>query len=612
MNNTFGPVSAQPQHDPSIERALNLLIETTHDLSRTLSLHELMKKIVCRARDLVGSHLAWVTTLDEGAQVFRNLATEGHLSPGTERMTATIDRGAVSVVMATNSFFATQDYLSDPRFTHSEELDRQFKAERIMSLAGFPILSEGKVQGLLFVAERYARHYTGREVSVLGSFALHAGVAMRNAENFAQLTQALAEAEQSRRSLEDHISRVEISAHAHDEMMSLLSQGADLSMFMRRMAALVDGAIHYLDDTLTVRDEVVPDDYDGGLVARLRQGTLDQARILSAIASSRAHGRAALVQEDNGERCLALTLHSGSGRGDSLIVCLRGPVNDIQMRNLERSAVALSIAKLWTERRETERQIASSTLLRHLALVAQPDQPTIAAVRDRLKLGPGQPVQLALIALTTVERATRIDAIRHAGSRLDILVDAIDDHCLVIGTVNVVEDFVAALSRAQPDGMTGGLISEPFADLEKTADHYRRVARAMQVMLRLSRLDRFLPEREVSLFARLFETADLTRIGEFVADRLAPIERRDPQQRARLKATLLAYFDNQHSIARTAAELGIHVNTARQRLDSLAEATGGWRDPITAMELHVALRLNALSIGEPTPTHLSRARKIVT
>ncbi len=62
---------------------------------------------------------------------------------------------------------------------------------------------------------------------------------MRNARNFAQLTQALAAAEQSRCSLEDHISRVEVSAHAHDQMMSLLAKGADLALFLRRMAALV-------------------------------------------------------------------------------------------------------------------------------------------------------------------------------------------------------------------------------------------------------------------------------------------------------------------------------------------------------------------------------------
>ena len=586
--------------DPSVERALNMLIETTHDLSRTLSLQDLMKKIVSRARDLVGSHLAWVTTRDDGSEIFRNLATEGHLSPGTERMTATIDRGAVSVVMATKSFFATQDYLTDPRFTHSDELDRQFRTERIMSLAGFPILSEGKVQGLLFVADRYARHYTGREVSVLGSFALHAGVAMRNAENFAQLKQALAEAEHSRRSLVDHISRVEVSAHAHDEMMSLLAQGADLSMFMQRMAALVGGAIQYLDDTLTVRDEVVPADYRGELAARLRHGGLDRARILSAIASSRAHGRAALVHEEGAERCLALTLHNGSGRGDSLIVCLHGSVDDILMRNLERSAVALTIAKLWTERRETERQIASSTLLRHLALVTKPDSPTIAAVRDRLRLGPGQPVQLALVALGDADRRSRADIVRQAGARLDILMDTIDDHCLAIGTEGVIADFLAAIGRVQTDQPFGGLLSDPYTGLNATAGHYIRIAKAQRVMLRLSPLDRFLPERDVSLFAQLFETADLSRIGEFIAGRLAPIEQRDPRQRADLKATLLAYFDNQFSIVRTAAELGIHVNTARQRLDSLAEATGGWDDPITAMELHIALRLDALNLGVST------------
>lgn len=594
MNQTVLP---PPDYDASVERALNLLIETTHDLSRTLSLHQLMNKIVSRARDLVGSHLAWVTTLDEDAQVFRNLATEGNLSPGTEQMTATINSGAVSAVMATKSFFVTQDYLADDRFSHSETLDRQFKAEQIMSLAGFPILSDGKVQGLLFVADRYARHYTGREISVLGSFALHAGVAMRNAGNFAQLTQALAQAEHSRKSLEDHISRVEISAHAHDEMMSLLAQGADLSTFMRRMGALVDGAIQYLDDTLTVRDEVVPPGYAGGLAAKLRQGDMDPARIRSAIAASRGHGRAAILHQEGDERCLALALHSGSGRGDSLIVCLCGPVDDIQLRNLERSAVALSIAKLWTERRETERQIASSTLLRHLALVTQPDGATITAARDRLKLGAGQSVQLALIALPAQDRRAQTDLIRQIGARSDLLLDVIDDSCLAIGRTEVVDAFLDMLQRAQKAAPIGGLLSEPFAALEETAAHYTRIAKALRVMSRLSQLTRFLPEREVSLFARIFETADLSGIGKFVADRLTPIEDRDPRQRAQLKATLLAYFDNQHSIARMATAMGIHINTARQRLEAIEQVTGGWHDPITAIELHIALRLDALEIG---------------
>jgi len=53
--------------------------------------------------------------------------------------------GAVSVIMKSKSFFDTLDYLSDTRFSHSVELDRIFRLENIVSLAGFPIMCEGKV-----------------------------------------------------------------------------------------------------------------------------------------------------------------------------------------------------------------------------------------------------------------------------------------------------------------------------------------------------------------------------------------------------------------------------------------------------------------------------------
>jgi hypothetical protein len=43
----------------------------------------------------------------------------------------------------------------------------------------------------VFVAHRYARKLSGRETSLLRAFALHAGVALRNANTFAMLSQAL-------------------------------------------------------------------------------------------------------------------------------------------------------------------------------------------------------------------------------------------------------------------------------------------------------------------------------------------------------------------------------------------------------------------------------------
>lgn len=563
-----------------VEQALNLLIETAHDLSRTLSLDELMGKIVTRARQLVGANIAWVTTLDEEAQLFSNLATEGHLSPGTAQMIARPDQGVVSVVMETKTFFATREYLGDDRFNHSADLDAQFRAERIVSLAGFPILADGKVQGLLFVADRFARDYSGREISILGSFALHAGIAIRNAATFGRLTDALADADTSRAALEAHIQRVERSAEVHDEMMAMLAQGAGLSSFLSRMAAVVDGAIRLLDPTLYVREQIRAPGYRGAMLEGL--DALDPTRVVAALSNSRANGRVAQVAAVGGERCLALALPGGAGRGGGLLICIDGPTDDIQVRNLERSAVALSIAKLWSEQQEPGRELLDPVLLRHLVLVPQPDATIVTAARARLMLKPDEPMHLAVLTPGAVG-----DAPAPSGARL--LQALIEEAHVFFGPAPDLTKALAAIPRV------AGILGRPFEMLEDTAGHYARIAKIHAVMQRLGLLRHVLPEDEVSLFAHIFETADRAHVDAFGRSRLGAIEQRDPGDRAGLKATMLSYFDNQFSLTRTAVCLNIHVNTVRQRLATLTQLLGGWDDPTARLDLHVALKLDALT-----------------
>lgn len=577
------------------ERGLNLLIDTTHDLSCTLSLQDLLQKIVHRARGLASANIVWLTILDEQEGVFVNIAIEGNLSPATACMVAPVDRGAVCLITTTKSFFTTQNYLTDNRIRHSADLDRQFAAESIVSLAGFPIIADDKVQGLLFVADRYSRQYSGREISVLGSFAQHAGAAMQNARSFTRLSEALEETELNRRSLESHIQRVETSAQAHDEMMSLLAQGADLLAFMQRMAGQINGSIQYLDTTLTIREEVASDRYDGTLSQALREGEIDQAKLLSALARSRENGRSAILHETDSERALAFALHGGNKRGDSLIVFHTGQIDEIQLRNLERSTVALSIAKLWAEKRETERLIASSTLLRHLVLVSPPDAPTITSIRDRLALSTQQPVQMAIIVLLGLGRAEQTSLIRDAGARLSVLIDLIDDTYLAVGPQKQLGKLLETLSRRSGSAQIGGLFSAPFADLKDSPKHYVKLGSSLRTMQKIAPLNRFIDVADVNLFARIFEGSDPEWISDFVVKTLAPIAARDPRDRAQLKTTLLSFFENQFNIARTAQRLDIHTNTVRQRLETLRYVTGGWDDPAFALELHVALKLDKLT-----------------
>jgi GAF domain-containing protein len=576
------------------ERGLNFLIDTTHDLSSTLSLQDLLRTIVVRARLLVAADVAWVTVLDNESEIFRVVTADGHLSPATAAMTSRIDRGAVSLVMSSKSFFETPDYLSDQRFRHAPDLDRIFKTEKIKTLAGFPILWENKVHGLLFVANRYARKLSGRETSLLGAFALHAGVALRNANAFAMLSQALDEAERNRSALIEHIQRVEASAAAHDELTDLLASGADLSQFLEKMSNRIGGAVFLYDDEFRIDDEFVSGAYSSGLADELRAGRIDLAALINANAQSRHTGRSVIVLEQGAEQCRAIALHGGNGRRDSLVICHLGELDAIEIRNLERSAVALSIAKLWNERRETEKLIASSTLLRHLVLVTPPDPSTISAVRERLGLRVDQPVQLALIAISGIDRISQTARVRECAAGLNVLVDLFDEGYLAVGHLPATQAFLQNLSKGRRAWTAGGILSEPFGDLAQAASHFMRINNALRVLGKMKTLDRFVTQREVNIFAKLFEVNDASRIAAYADHVLSAIDARAPRQKDGLKRTLLVYFDTQHNIKRTAEALGLHINTVRQRLGALREITGGWDDPVKALELHVALRLSAI------------------
>jgi hypothetical protein len=577
------------------ERGLNLLNETTHDLASTLALHDLLRTIVSRARSLVGANVAYLTRLNEDHTIMRTVAAEGLISPATWELSANVGVGAVSLVVSAKSFFDTQDYLGDQRFRHTESFDRAFKNESIVSLAGFPILSEDKLQGILFIADRYHRKLSGREISVLGSFALHAGVAMRNAHAFTMLSEALAEAERNRVALIDHIHRVDVSAAAHDEMTSLLAKGTEWPLFIQGMANQINGAIILYDEAFSVRERFTSAAYRGRLAADLKDGKIDSSLLISAVSKSRHSGQSVVMFDADNEHCRAMALHGGAGRGESLVICHLGELDPIDIRNLERGTVALSIAKLWSERRETEQLIASSTLLRHLTLVDPPDGSTISAIRDRLKITTDQPVMLALIAMSGLDRAVQTTMIREAASKMNLLVDLVNDTYLAVGPEKSVRALLQTLLRRRKGWEIGGIVSEPFSDLTQAAVRYAQIEQALLVLRKMNRLNRFVEHSQVNLFAKLFEVGDASRIARYVEQILSPIEERDPHQKTQLKKTLLCYIDSEHNIVRTAERLGVHVNTVRQRLDTLREITGGWDDPIFALELHVALRLDAVT-----------------
>jgi hypothetical protein len=360
------------------------------------------------------------------------------------------------------------------------------------------------------------------------------------------------------------------------------------------MARHIDGAVFLMDDELGIREEFVAAGYRGELAGEIKNDRFDRASLIAANARSRHTGRSVALFDRSGEHGRVIALHAGTGRGDSLVICHRGELDAIEIRNLERSAVALAIATLWNEKRETEKVIASSTLLRHLVLVTPPDAATISAIRDRLNLPADLPVVLALVVISGIDRPTQTARVRECAARANLLVDLFDDSYLAIGPEAAIGEFLRNLARARAGWEAGGILSDPFTDLAQAPILLARMSQALQVLRNMKVLDRMVGQSEVNVFARIFEAGDAPRIAAYLTDLLSPIDRASPRQHAVLRRTLLTYFDCRHNLKRTAVSLGVHVNTVRQRLDMLKTALGGWDDPVNALELHLALRLAAI------------------
>jgi hypothetical protein len=75
------------------ERGLLAAIASAQDLSSRLDLQELLRAIVSRARNLVGSDIAWLSTYDAEFGEFHVLVVDGALSQRPAGMVARRDRG---------------------------------------------------------------------------------------------------------------------------------------------------------------------------------------------------------------------------------------------------------------------------------------------------------------------------------------------------------------------------------------------------------------------------------------------------------------------------------------------------------------------------------------
>ena len=302
-----------------------------------------------------------------------------------------------------------------------------------------------------------------------------------------------------------------------------------------------------------------------------------------------------------GETCRVMPVIGGEDMLGSLAIFHRGTLDDVAVRTFERSSSVIGIVLLSQDRMEATRSRDMATLLRALVSPRQDDLALLANGAERHGIDLTRP--LSLVLLDTEAQGGAVYAARHMRQGTTpghALVDEIDGVLVVLVNATQatgVREKVAASARAS-GGAYRGVMSRPVAGPAEIPALFATLKRGLAVLRRIGVRSEVVAQNELALYSTLFETHDNASLAEFIDATIGPLIAHDARRGTDLSSTLLALFDASQNARATAQRLGIHVNTVRQRLVTIAGLVGTWEQASRALELHVALRLRSL-VGPP-------------
>lgn len=583
------------------EQGLLVMVESAKDLSSRLDLTSLLNAIVARARNLLGSHLAWLTVYDAEADEFRVLVTDGATSINTTKMTVSRKHGIAGVVMSTRLPFHTPNYLLDNRFQHDPVLDNTFRDEGVAAMAGVPLLFNDDVIGLLFIADRYPRAHTASNIAILSALATHAAVAINNAKAFEQAQMALRNADQARDELEHRARDIQSAAEAHEQLTSLLARGSSLATLAQTVAQLLDGAVLVLDEAFQVIGRARAPGYAGAAADAYVPHDARSAAITQAIRDSRQGGRSIIAYEENGEVCRVVAVIGGSGLLGAVLLFRRKDLGEISVRTFERSSSVIGVVLLSQERMEASRHRDVSALLRSLVSTHSDERASTLEHARRFGLDLSQPVSLILIDIEQHTADVLARRLRASALLSDLVLDEIDGALAILCATTRAKDVlkeVSGIANREFGGAFQGIHSRPVQSPAVLPGLYGALRRGLTILRRIGAKGQIVDQNQMALYSVLFESHDQESLKTFIAGSIGPLVAYDQKRGTQFAETLLNYLDSNQNARSTATNLGIHVNTVRQRLAHVDELLGHWSSPHRMLEIHVALRLRELTGGD--------------
>lgn len=566
------------------EVELSALYETARDLSALRDTDQILQAIVRRARQLVGSDIAYLSAADAEQGDFYVRVTEGVMSQDFGRIRVPRNIGVCGSVARTRRPFYSNNYSADRNFDHDVGIDRAISGEGIVSILGIPLELEAYVMGVLFVGDRYVRSYTPQEMAVLSSLGTFAALAIDNARLLEEAQRALLLAKDANSALRAKADDIEQAAVAHEQLTELIARGGTLDDLVNRVSNLLKGRAGVIDESRTLISGSVPD-------------SLSDDELAKAVRESDRLGRSVALMAEDGSTTLVAAVISGSARLGALVFTRGRPLSPPEIRTVERSAIATGIVLLSLDRiaQIAHRNVADtvSALLRG---ITDPFSPESAR-----RLPPGinlsWPVTVILVELLAITSAQASSALRSTLAGRDTISAEFNGDLAIVTNTSEPERLAKRISEKLDEAFGQRftiVISDPITSFDKVPAEYEALRRCLSLIRGLNQQGRVTFERSLSIYGLLFQNRGEDAIASFLRSAIGPLVEQDEKRKSQLAMTLLTYLDTGRSVQKAAEMLGIHVNTMRQRLDTISHINPDWSDPSRTLEVHVALRLHAL------------------
>jgi PAS domain S-box-containing protein len=195
-------ISAQKQIQTELERRrqeAELLAEIAQSLSSSLDLDTVLQRVVIGAQELCGSERVFLALREPASDTLVGRYEVGAPELTYAGLRIEAGKGLGGEVLRTGRPLRTADYASDTRFSHEYVVGA--RAAGHLAVLAVPILIHTRVEGVLYASNLDTRPFTERDEEILVRLAVHAALAIHNAQLYRQVQVELAERQKAEAAL---------------------------------------------------------------------------------------------------------------------------------------------------------------------------------------------------------------------------------------------------------------------------------------------------------------------------------------------------------------------------------------------------------------------------